>query len=127
MFRLKAFIVEDSAVIRENLIAALEELAPVDVVGSADDELGATAWLVARAGSIHLLVVDLFLKSGSGLGVLQEAVARTPGLRVVVLSNFATPEMRVRCLAMGASRVFDKSNEIDALIVYCEELAGGLT
>jgi DNA-binding NarL/FixJ family response regulator len=127
MYRLKAFVVEDSAVIRENLIAALEELAPVEVVGSADDESGAKAWLAARAPGVQLLIVDLFLKSGSGLGVLQDALVQAPGLRVVVLSNFATPEMRVRCLAMGASRVFDKSNEIDALIDYCEELASGLT
>ena len=34
---LKVFVVEDSAVIRENLIAALEELAPVMVVGIAED------------------------------------------------------------------------------------------
>ena len=35
---LKAFIVEDSAVIRENLISALEELVPLKVVGWADNE-----------------------------------------------------------------------------------------
>jgi hypothetical protein len=36
--RCKAFIVEDSAVIAENLIATLEELAGVEVVGTAPDE-----------------------------------------------------------------------------------------
>ena len=45
MSSLKAFIVEDSPVIRENLIAALEELAPVQVVGTAEDEAGAMNWL----------------------------------------------------------------------------------
>ena len=38
MTSLKAFIVEDSPVIRENLVAALEEMAPIEVVGTADDE-----------------------------------------------------------------------------------------
>ena len=38
MSQLKAFIVEDSPVIRENLVAALEEMAPIDVVGTAEDE-----------------------------------------------------------------------------------------
>ena len=38
MTQLKAFIVEDSPVIRENLVAALEEMAPIDVVGTAEDE-----------------------------------------------------------------------------------------
>ena len=45
MSRLKAFVVEDNAVIRESLIAALEELAPVEVIGTAEDERGAVEWL----------------------------------------------------------------------------------
>ena len=45
--------------------------------------------------------------------------------RSVVLSNYATPDMRRKCLELGADRVFDKSNEIDALIGYCLRLASG--
>ena len=41
MSRLTVFVVEDSETIRQNLIATLEELAPVDVVGYADDADGA--------------------------------------------------------------------------------------
>jgi hypothetical protein len=37
----------------------------------------------------------------------------------VVLSNYATADMRKRCAQLGADVVFDKSNEIDALIEYC--------
>jgi hypothetical protein len=33
--------------------------------------------------------------------------------------------MRRKCLELGAHKVFDKSNEIDALIQYCSELAAG--
>ena len=40
-----AYIVEDSPVIRDNLIATLEELVQVRVVGSAEDEAGAVRWL----------------------------------------------------------------------------------
>jgi hypothetical protein len=48
-------------------------------------------------------------------------------MSLVVLSNYATPDMRRKCLDLGASRVFDKSNEIDALILYCARLAEGET
>ncbi len=44
---------------------------------------------------------------------------------VVVLSNYATPEMRRKCLELGAARVFDKSHEIDDLLVFCSRLAAG--
>jgi DNA-binding NarL/FixJ family response regulator len=43
--------------------------------------------------------------------------------RRVVLSNYATPEMRRRCLELGADRVFDKSSELEELIAYCDHAA----
>ena len=127
MNQLKAFIVEDSPVIRENLVAALEELAPIRVVGTAEDEPGAVKWLAVADNSCDLVVVDIFLKSGSGLGVLKAAAASNSSKKLVVLSNYATPDMRRKCLELGADRVFDKSNEIDALILYCCRIAEGGT
>jgi DNA-binding NarL/FixJ family response regulator len=125
---LKAFIVEDSPVIRENLIAALEELAPVEVIGTADDEPAAVKWLSSPHHQCQLVIIDIFLKRGSGLGVLRHAnELRGGSMSLVVLSNYATPDMRRKCLELGASRVFDKSNEIDALILYCSRLADGQT
>jgi DNA-binding NarL/FixJ family response regulator len=125
MHTLKTYIVEDSPVIRENLIATLEELGPVSVVGSADDESGALAWLAGPGATADLLIVDIFLRQGSGLGVLRGAQTLAHPARRVVLSNYATAEMRQRCLQLGAERVFDKSHEIDDLIAYCGDLAAG--
>ena len=127
MNQLKAFIVEDSPVIRENLVAALEEMAPIHVIGSAEDESSAVGWLTRRENHCDLVVVDIFLKSGSGLGVLKVAAGLEGPMKLVVLSNYATPDMRRKCLELGADRVFDKSNEIDALILYCCRLADGGT
>ena len=57
-----------------------------------------------------------------------KAAAKLPApTKLVVLSNYATPDMRRKCLELGADRVFDKSNEIDALILYCCRLADGGT
>lgn len=119
------YLIEDSPVIRENLIAALEEMAPVTVVGSADTEGVATRWLAAheRAEQCRLVIVDIFLKAGSGLGVLRAMADPSGARKVVVLSNYATPEMRQRCIELGADRVFDKSDDIDELVGYCEALA----
>ncbi|GAP35763.1 response regulator [Piscinibacter sakaiensis] len=118
MAKLKTYIVEDSPVIRENLIATLEELAPVEVVGTAETEEAATQWLMAHRGDVDLVIVDIFLKSGSGLGVLAADWGRS-ATRVVVLSNYATADMRRKCLDLGADHVFDKSNEIDLLVGFC--------
>jgi two-component system, OmpR family, response regulator len=117
--QLKTYIVEDNATIRENLIGTLEELACIQALGWAETENEAKSWLAAHDGQWDLTIVDLFLKQGSGLGVLEACRGRGPGRRVVVLSNYATADMRKRCTQLGADAVFDKSNEIDALVDYC--------
>jgi DNA-binding NarL/FixJ family response regulator len=99
MTQLKAFIVEDSPVIRENLVAALEEMAPIRVVGNAEDESAAIGWLNQRENQCDLVVVDIFLKSGSGLGVLKAAAKLPAPTKLVVLSNYATPT----CAASASS------------------------
>ncbi len=123
MTALKTYLVEDSPVIRESLIATLEELVPVLVVGTAEDEASATRWLNQPTNQADLVIVDIFLKSGSGLGVLKAAQARHSRRHWVVLSNYATPDMQRQCMELGAARVFDKSNDIDALMDYCAGLA----
>ena len=126
MHPLKTYIVEDSPVIRENLIATLEELGPVQVVGTAEDEATAVHWLAEANRQVDLVIVDIFLKGGSGLGLLRAAQALPHRHKLVVLSNYATPDIRRKCLELGADQVFDKSNEIDALILYCGWLAAGV-
>jgi two-component system OmpR family response regulator len=123
--QLRTYIVEDNATIRENLIGTLEELASVKALGWAETEGEAKAWIAAHQGEWDLAIVDLFLKQGSGLGVLEACQGRIPGQRVVVLSNYATADMRKRCAQLGADAVFDKSNEIDALVDYCIEHGAG--
>lgn len=127
MPQLKTYIVEDNPVIRESLIAALEELVPVEVVGTAEDELTAVEWLMRPGSHVDLVIVDIFLKRGSGLGVLRAIAGLPKRHNVVVLSNYATQDIRRKCLELGADQVFDKSNEIDALIAYCGRLAAGET
>ncbi|MFT3666258.1 response regulator [Piscinibacter sp.] len=121
--RLRVFLVEDSPVIRENLVATLEEIARVEVVGWADEEGTARQWLESAGDTCDLVVVDVFLRRGSGLGLLDWLASAQHPVRRVVLSNYASPDMRRRCLARGADAVFDKPDEVDALIEHCRALA----
>ena len=123
MSSLKAFIVEDSAVIRDNLVAALEEMVPLTVVGTAEDEAGALQWLADPKHACDIAIVDIFLRRGTGLNVLRALQRNGHATERVVLTNYATDEIRRHALALGASRVFDKSGEIDALVEHCMALA----
>lgn len=121
---LKTYLVEDSAVIRHSLVATLEELAPVEVVGTAEDEESAVKWLTDADHHTDLVIIDIFLKNGSGLGVLRRIQTLRKSTKLVVLTNYATGEMRNKCFALGVDQVFDKSREIDALLAYCGQAAG---
>jgi two-component system, OmpR family, response regulator len=113
------YLVEDSATIRENLISTLEELASVKIVGFSETEDEAARWLNDCSCHWKLAIVDLFLREGSGLGVLQLCQRRSEDQKVVVLTNYATDDIRERCLVLGADAIFDKSNELEELIQYC--------
>lgn len=117
---LRCFLVEDSPTIRAELIATLEEMLPLQVLAWVDNEQAALDWL--GQNDCDLILIDLFLKSGSGMGVLSQGGQHQQQAKRVVLSNYATPDVRRRCLALGADRVFDKSSEIDELVDYCREL-----
>ncbi len=123
MGTVRIFLVEDSSIIRENLVAALRETAPVEIAGCADDEASAIAWLRSERDACDLVIVDIFLKSGSGLGVLKAMAASAEEPKRIVLSNHATPDIRVKCLELGATEVFDKSNELDEMLGWLKRFA----
>jgi DNA-binding NarL/FixJ family response regulator len=91
----------------------------VTAVGTAETENDGKAWLTDHQDDWDLAIVDLFLKQGSGLGVLAACRNRPARQKVVVLSNYATTDIRQRCAQLGVDAVFDKSNEIDALVDFC--------
>jgi DNA-binding NarL/FixJ family response regulator len=114
--RLRALIVEDHSVVLESLQGLLEDLGSVDVVGTASAEADACHWMDSRTQACDVAIVDIFLRGGSGLGVL-ERIARyeRPPERVVV-TNYATDAMKARCRELGAVEVFDKATEIEQLL-----------
>ena len=119
----KTYLVEDNPVIRENLTGFLEDIADAVVVAHASGEDEAVRWLRKHRDAWDVAIVDLFLDQGNGLGVIDACRQRRADQKVVVLSNYATPDMRARSKALGADAFFDKSAEIDQLLDYCEHLS----
>jgi two-component system, OmpR family, response regulator len=107
---LRVLLVEDSPLIRERLAESIAEPGRIEIVGQADSEqtaigmLGAAPW--------DAMVLDLQLRHGTGLGVLRALISRRPpGVKVIVLTNYAFPQYRAKSLALGADYFFDKARE----------------
>jgi DNA-binding NarL/FixJ family response regulator len=119
---LHVFLVEDSPIIRERLTESLSTPGRIEVVGHADTEHGAVAAL--KSTEWDVLVLDLQLKQGTGLGVLKAlAGAKPEGAKVIVLTNYAIPQFRDRSVALGADFFFDKSREYYRVKSVLEDLA----
>lgn len=122
MDRVSAFLIEDRATIRENLTATLEELTPVRIIGFAATEAQAIDWLRQNPDAWDLLIVDIFLQAGSGLGVLGHMPKPSPHQQIVILSNYITPDIHQQGQALGVSAVFDKSRDLEKLIDFCNAM-----
>ena len=120
--QLNAYIVEDNATIRENLVGTLEELTCVKVAGTSATEDDALAWIDGNMDQWDILIVDLFLQQGSGIHLAQRVARRNSVQKVIVFSNYVNANVRKRCAQLGVDAVFDKSTEIDSLVDYCSHL-----
>ena len=119
MQELKAYVVEDNATIRENLIGALEELTCLRVVGNSATEDEGLLWLEQNSQDWDVVIVDLFLQRGSGIRLVQRVRRGNDNQKIIVFSNYVNASVRKRCAQLGVDAVFDKSTEIDFLVDYC--------
>jgi DNA-binding NarL/FixJ family response regulator len=118
----RVLLVEDSPLIRERLTESLADPGRIEVAGHADTEQAAVAML--NAGTWDVLVLDLQLKHGTGLGVLRALSANRPSqTKVIVLTNYAFPQYRAKSLALGADYFFDKAREYHRVREVLEAVA----
>ena len=116
---LATILVEDSTALRDVLITVLHQANSVRVVEVAETAAQALALVARYADAWDLMILDLFLRDGTGLSVLEACRDRLPHQRIVVLTNMATPQLRRHCLALGADEVFDKSRDMGKLVERC--------
>jgi DNA-binding NarL/FixJ family response regulator len=108
--RVKVFLVEDSPMLRERLLALLASIPGAESCGHAAGAAEAIAGI--EAAKPDAVVLDIQLASGNGFDVLR-AVGGTTA--VYVLTNFANDGYRRKAESLGARGFFDKSTEVERL------------
>ncbi|MEJ5989853.1 response regulator [Ramlibacter sp. PS3R-8] len=121
MKRKKVFLVDDSEAITRSLTILLEDTGRFEVVGVAQSQKAALAWLFDDANHWDVAVVDLMLKPGSGIEVLVHCQKYHAG-KVVVLSDFVSQSVAERCMKFGALGAFQKS-QLPEFIEFMKALA----
>ena len=116
---IKILLVEDSRILRDRLRALVAGIPNAAMVDEADSE--ETARQCIGSCVPEVVVLDLRLKSGSGLAVLEHLKTVAPRAVAIVLTNYSQPEYRQKCAQLGADYFFDKSQDIDT---FAQLLAG---
>jgi DNA-binding NarL/FixJ family response regulator len=119
----RVFLVEDSRNMQSALGDLLDSLGGFALAGQAFGETQATAWSEQHAQDWDLAIVDLVLENGSGFHLFQRMLRENPKGRVVVFSEYATPVLKQKCMALGAHAVFRKS-ELPEFTRYLESVRG---
>lgn len=108
---MRLLIADDSELIVDRLIASLEPIKGVEVVDRAGTVEEASK--AVRTLRPDVVILDMQMPDGTGLDVLATMKRDQVSCVVIVLTNFAYPQYRKKCLASGANFFLDKSTEFD--------------
>ena len=121
--KIKAFIADDSLIVREHLVTMLEELDGIEIVGQAENV--AEAISAIRILKPDAVILDIRMPGGSGIDVLQNIKQDDSAVLVIVLTNYPYPVYRQKCLQAGADFFLDKSTEFDQIPELFERFKRG--
>jgi len=104
-------VVEDLVRVQTLLREIIEEPGRLEVAGMSDNEEAALRQFETLQPDA--VVIDLALRSGTGLGLIQ-SIRRQQGERrplLIVLTNYTQPTIASACLKAGADHFLDKSRD----------------
>jgi NarL family two-component system response regulator LiaR len=122
---IRVLIVDDHKLVRQGLRFMLDQEPGFEVVGECGD--GSTA--AGEAARLHAEVVllDLLMPRVDGLTALREIRARTPDVKVVILTSHR-PDERVReAMAGGARAYLLKTAGVEDVVTTLRAVAAGQT
>ena len=110
----KILIVDDHPMVREGMAMRISGQRDLEVCGEAATEDEALA--LAKETSPDLMIVDISLKSGHGIGLIKQVTSRHPNVKMLVVSGFQESLYAERALRAGALGYLNKQESSDKLI-----------
>ncbi len=121
--KVRLFLVDDHPLVREWLAQLLQGEADFEVVGEAEDAAAALAAM--EQSPPDLAVVDLSLRSGSGLELIKSLRARLPAVQVLVLSMHEELTQVERALRAGAAGYVMKRESTQQIVEAIRRVRAG--
>lgn len=115
-------VVEDSSKDREAIVATLSTFPNFRIAAQFGTEAEARQWILEHKAPWDMAIIDLILKEGSGMSLIDPCREANPHGTVVVLSHFTTSGVTAHCRRLGADHVFHKEQQFDRFVELCEHL-----
>jgi DNA-binding NarL/FixJ family response regulator len=119
----RVFIVDDHPLVREWLMALLHQSHDLIVSGQAEEVREGLASMLLDPPDVA--IVDLALKSSSGLDLIKELSDQLPATRVVVLSMHEETFYAERALRAGARGYVMKRESTEQIVEAIREVCAG--
>jgi len=119
----RIFIVDDHPLVREWLAALLRQQAGLTICGQAED--AATALAAMTKTPPDVAIVDISLKTGSGLDLIKDLQAVLPDVAVIVLSMHEEIFYAERALRAGARGYVMKRESTSQIIDAIRQVRDG--
>ncbi|MBF4560082.1 response regulator transcription factor [Pseudomonas sp. p50] len=120
---IRVALVDDHSLVRDGIKALLSVMAPLEVVGEAEN--GADAIDMVGRCQPDLVLVDIGLKDMNGLELTRLLRNRYPTLKVLVLSMYDNHEYVSESVRAGASGYVLKNSPSREIIAAIEAIANG--
>lgn len=120
---IRVLLADDHAVMRECLFHILTAARAFVVAGQAHD--GASTLALVRNTSADVLVLDLTMPAGGGIGLIARVREANPHLRVLVLSMHIEPHVMERAFKAGAAGYLTKESAGTELVAAVRKVARG--
>ncbi len=120
---IRVLVVDDETLVRKGLIALLQEVGRIDVVGEAAD--GGEAVAQAEALSPDVILMDLMMPRMDGIEAIHRIAARQPNARILALTGVFVKDQVFPAIKAGAQGYLLKDAEPEDLVKAVRCLQGG--
>lgn len=119
----RVFLVDDHPLVREWLAALLREQPDLEISGTAAD--AATGLVAMRQDPPDIAIVDLSLRTSSGLDLIKDLASHLPTVSVIVLSMHEELSYAERALRAGARGYVTKRESTERIVEAIREVMAG--
>jgi NarL family two-component system response regulator LiaR len=123
MTKIRLLVVDDQTVVREGLVAILENYPDIQVVGQAED--GVQAVKLAKQHQPDVILLDLVMPNMDGLTTIPKIKEIAPEARILVVTSFAETDRVYQAIKAGALGYILKDATREQLLQSIRDVAQG--